>query len=85
MVGQRQQAREASRVALDAGVGRLAGEVAADERRDDVGREARLVVDEVVRRPMACALSRARATAGAEQQLRSSSPGQSFTVAARTS
>jgi hypothetical protein len=34
---------------------------------------------------MACALSRARATAAGEQQLRSSSPGQSFTVAARTS
>jgi hypothetical protein len=49
VVGQRDEPPQATRIAGDAGVRRLAGQVRADERRHDLGFEARHVVHAEVR------------------------------------
>jgi len=83
-IGQLDEPRQAPRIALDTRVGGLAGKVGGDERRHHVGGKARLVVDAEVRRAHGVRSVARRATASGEQQLRWSSFGQSFTVAART-
>ena len=81
LVGQADERRQAQRVAVDAGIRRLAGEVAALERSHDDVLELGLEVEDVMRKAELRGGRAARCRAPGEQQLRRSVPGHSRAVA----